>query len=126
MTQIEKPPYGAPCNGCGVCCATSLCPIALTLFDAAPCPALARLDDGRQACAVMSDPRAYAPARVALHGLANVRRAAAVILCAGLGCDAAMPGEERMTAAGKAMWARGLSIPDRRVAWAKKVWGLWK
>ena len=37
-----KPRYGAPCNGCGVCCQQELCPLGTTAFGAvpAPCPAL--------------------------------------------------------------------------------------
>lgn len=37
-----KPPAGAACNGCGVCCAAEACPPARLLFLSVkgPCPAL--------------------------------------------------------------------------------------
>jgi len=37
-----KPAPGAPCNGCGVCCAAAPCPAALLIFRSrrGPCPAL--------------------------------------------------------------------------------------
>jgi hypothetical protein len=28
----QKPPLGAPCNGCGVCCAGEPCPVALVFL----------------------------------------------------------------------------------------------
>ena len=28
----DKPPYGAPCNGCGICCAAGPCPVALVFL----------------------------------------------------------------------------------------------
>ena len=38
----EKPEEGAPCNGCGVCCAVETCPAARLRFlkKDGPCPAL--------------------------------------------------------------------------------------
>lgn len=37
-----KPPFGSPCNGCGLCCMAEVCAIGRMAFpDApAPCPAL--------------------------------------------------------------------------------------
>ncbi len=37
-----KPPAGAACNGCGVCCAVEPCPLAMLVFRRrhGPCPAL--------------------------------------------------------------------------------------
>lgn len=37
-----KPAFGAPCNGCGVCCAAATCPLGLIVFRrrSGPCPAL--------------------------------------------------------------------------------------
>lgn len=48
VTLPTKPAFGAPCNGCGLCCALELCPIAEIAFPgaSAPCPALRLADDG--------------------------------------------------------------------------------
>lgn len=37
-----KPPFGMPCNGCGLCCQMEICAIGAVAFPkaAAPCPAL--------------------------------------------------------------------------------------
>lgn len=38
----DKPKCGSPCNGCGVCCASEVCPIGVLAYGdiSAPCPAL--------------------------------------------------------------------------------------
>lgn len=41
--MIEKPKFGSPCNGCGLCCKMEVCAIGKGVFGAdtpAPCPAL--------------------------------------------------------------------------------------
>jgi hypothetical protein len=45
-----KPPEGAPCNGCGVCCAMEKCPVALIFLPLGtePCPALEWDNDSRR------------------------------------------------------------------------------
>jgi hypothetical protein len=49
----RKPPHGAPCNGCGVCCYGSLCKLAQAAFDRpefpGPCPALIFEPGGQRA-----------------------------------------------------------------------------
>jgi hypothetical protein len=83
-----KPPPGAACNGCGVCCAAEPCPLglALTRRRRGACAAL-RWDDAqaRYRCGVLADtgatlrmPRWAAPAARAL---------AARWIAAGAGCD---------------------------------------
>jgi hypothetical protein len=47
--DIEKPAYGSPCNGCGLCCRLEVCYIGKQAFgeeQAAPCPAL--MSDGKR------------------------------------------------------------------------------
>lgn len=56
----RKPPEGAACNGCGLCCAVQLCPLALEFLDAAaaPCPAM-EFADGRFWCGLARRPSRY-------------------------------------------------------------------
>jgi len=74
-----KPAFGAPCNGCGVCCLTQLCPLGMLRYRRArgPCPAL-RWENDRQryACGMLAGAR---------HRLTRwwVRR----MIAAGQGCD---------------------------------------
>mgnify|MGYP001583561810 FL=1 len=53
-TAPEKPPFGAPCNGCGVCCIAELCQIGRKAFGdiPGPCPAL-QFHQGRFWCGVV-------------------------------------------------------------------------
>lgn len=50
----KKPLYGEPCNGCGVCCLSELCPPAVSVFGmiAGPCPALVNVGD-RYVCGLV-------------------------------------------------------------------------
>ncbi len=84
-----KPTPGAPCNGCGACCAAGPCPVSRVLLghrkDA--CPALSWDNAGcRYYCGVIAAPRAH-PRWLpgALQPLFSrlVRR----WIAAGIGCD---------------------------------------
>lgn len=88
---IEKPPYGTPCNRCGLCCERDLCPLARIMFGnvAAPCPALERDEAGGAVCGVIAHPALYAPGREP----AVVRDVAAEAIGAGIGCDARVEGD---------------------------------
>lgn len=50
----EKPAFGAPCNGCGFCCASEVCKVGRVAFGdvPAPCPALV-FDAGRWWCGLV-------------------------------------------------------------------------
>lgn len=54
---LEKPKFGAECNGCGLCCVLELCELAEMAFPgaAAPCPAL-EWEDGRAWCGMVRHP----------------------------------------------------------------------
>ena len=54
---VAKPPFRAPCNGCGVCCLAQLCPIAIDWLPGVttPCPAL-ETEDGRFWCGLIRHP----------------------------------------------------------------------
>ncbi len=84
-----KPPVGAPCNGCGVCCALAPCPLSRSLLGhcTGTCPALTWQDRAcRYACGL-----AVAPAKHlrwlpdSLEPLAQ--RLARRWIAAGSGCD---------------------------------------
>jgi len=58
----EKPGYGAPCNGCGVCCAAGPCPVAFAfLFQfRGKCRALLWQDEpSRYVCGMAACPDVY-------------------------------------------------------------------
>lgn len=75
-----KPAPGAPCNGCGVCCALSPCPLSRFLLGhrQGVCPALTWIDS-RYWCGLIEAPRGAArllPRTLRLRWIG-----------AGLGCD---------------------------------------
>lgn len=60
----EKPPLGAACNGCGVCCAAEPCPVSLVLFRPRNKPCVALEWDGNQKrylCGMVMHPSYYLP-----------------------------------------------------------------
>jgi len=76
----DKPSVGAPCNGCGVCCALAPCPLSRFLLGhrGGPCPAL-RWAESRYVCGLVVAPSGIArwlPRRLVLRWIA-----------AGGGCD---------------------------------------
>lgn len=84
-----KPPEGAPCNGCGVCCALETCPVARLRFlrRDGPCPALEW--DGEEAlyrCGLLRHPAVYFPLLPRRLSVWLGRRMARWI-AAGQGCD---------------------------------------
>ncbi len=83
----RKPLEGAPCNGCGLCCATALCALALELLEAreAPCPAM-EFANGRFWCGLVRKPSRYCGTPPLSDRLIRsfIERALAI----GEGCDA--------------------------------------
>ena len=85
----SKPEVGEACNGCGVCCAVSTCPVARLRFlrAAGPCPALAwSAEQSRYLCGLLHSPGRYfswLPKRA--ENLA--RRLLSRWIAAGIGCD---------------------------------------
>lgn len=84
-----KPAYGAPCNGCGVCCAAEPCPVGWLVFRqrSGACPALRwQVADERYVCGLVTAPGDY------LRWLPQgwrpaVSRWLAGRIAAGVGCD---------------------------------------
>ena len=120
----RKPPHGAPCNRCGLCCIASLCPAAAQVFKRpehpGPCPALI-IDSDISSCGLIVEPEKHTAVIAAVHGKAPAADAARWLVGFGTGCDARFNGE----AADQAFYAK-LNQWDRdfnsEVAKAKKVW----
>lgn len=84
-----KPAEGAPCNGCGVCCALETCPAARLRFRQrqGPCPALEwQQNAGCYRCGLLLRPAHYF-AWLPLWGQGWARRLLARWIAAGAGCD---------------------------------------
>ena len=77
MSELIKPPYGAPCNGCGICCLAETCPLARLRYlqIRGPCPALQwNATQGRYQCGM-------------LLRAGRFKRLIARWIAAGIGCD---------------------------------------
>lgn len=90
-----KPPLGAPCNGCGLCCLAEPCPLGALVSRrrTGACVAL-RWSDGeaRYLCGMVSDPGGVTGVRnpwLVRAMAAWARRS----IAAGVGCDAQLDGE---------------------------------
>jgi len=96
----RKPPEGAACNGCGLCCLAEPCPLSLLLFRnrKGPCAALRWDQDARiYRCGAISDSRGVAaavlprPLQFAAPALSCVLvRLAPRWVAAGEGCDSSL------------------------------------
>ena len=87
----SKPRIGAPCNGCGVCCAVAPCPLGVLVSRRTHgrCDALGWSEpDGRYRCRLVSEPEAHLPA-VLQRVAPLVARVARRSISAGTGCDCA-------------------------------------
>lgn len=110
----EKPPHGEPCNGCGGCCEASRCPLGAHVFGPGPdCPALT--DDG---CGLVLTPRMFFPGSEA-----ELRDAAALLIGAGIGCDALLEGE-LPNLSWRARLYRYAARQGARLKRAKRAWGI--
>lgn len=58
--NLEKPKYGAACNGCGYCCTVGPCQIAQDFLHCSvgPCVAL-EIAEGRVICGMVRNPLGY-------------------------------------------------------------------
>ena len=85
-----KPALGAPCNGCGACCALEPCPIGRLFFLRlrGPCPALLWQDEkAAYGCGMVLAPGRFLPwLPHSLYSWAS--RSFARQIAAGRGCDA--------------------------------------
>lgn len=100
--MLHKPPIGAPCNGCGLCCQAQVCgtgSFALGLVGKygerapGPCPAL-KNDGDKFVCGLVLRPKDFIESQ---RGVMPLREAVMLLIGAGAGCDEA--GDEPDTTA---------------------------
>lgn len=85
---VEKPRYGEPCNGCGMCCIAVQCPVSTALFgEQELCPALEQAGIAL-ACGLMRNTADYVPDLPAWGGKA-LTEVFSLMIGSGLGCDGA-------------------------------------
>ncbi|WP_429532476.1 hypothetical protein [Pseudomonas silensiensis] len=96
---IEKPVFGDPCNGCGICCIAQVCDLGKELGDEQNCKALLQNSDRSFSCGLVVDPYQFMPESeltvwkfidVQGNGHAGeemLKQLNASLLGAGLGCD---------------------------------------
>lgn len=89
----KKPPHGAQCNNCGLCCWSSKCDISRALFGAAEterpaCPALRFDSEQKSFCNVIANPEQYTD-----RDPDEARAAAKLLMYAGKGCTMRINGE---------------------------------
>lgn len=89
---LEKPPWAAPCNGCGLCCRVELCHVAREMFPGAqtPCPAL-EFENGRAWCGLVRHPTRHLKLPVSLdahrgEGGTTIGEEVALAIYVGQGC----------------------------------------
>ena len=94
----SKPAYGAPCNGCGLCCLSEPCPVGIVVSRRrhGACDALRWNEDGsRYICGMAADPvEVMGPHWRLLAPL--VRRLVRRWISAGSGCDAHLNAERQL------------------------------
>ncbi len=91
-----KPAEGAPCNGCGVCCALVTCPVARLLYlrRRGPCPALKWSPrQTRYLCGLLSRPDED-PAPLSRVAGKLARALVTRWISAGSGCDCSVESAE--------------------------------
>lgn len=86
MTLPDKPSYGQPCNGCGLCCIAVQCPVSVALFgEQELCPAIEQAGNA-VACGLMINTVNYVPDLPAWGGKA-LTETFGLIIGSGIGCD---------------------------------------
>ena len=81
---LPKPLWGDPCNGCGLCCLMSQCPLSVALFgQRTRCPALIEQGGGKYGCG-LSNTSAYFQTEDREEPL---KEAVSLAIGSGFGCD---------------------------------------
>lgn len=127
MPMLAKPPHGAKCNACGLCCISSLCPVAEAHFGIrpGPCPAIMPQANGAVLCGIMEDPARFAPDKVMRHGAAVVSSSTRMLNGAGQGCDCLNPNEfEDRDFSLFIFLAAVIDMTTDEGVFARKIWGI--
>lgn len=123
-TIDKKPPHGAPCNRCGLCCVAAICALGQKVFrrELGPCPALRYDQESNSSCGLVAEPMTFAPKVALEHGVSAASRAATFLIGTNTGCDARMNGEpiNHDFYARLRQWDHENRSETRR---AKRVWG---
>lgn len=85
-----KPPAGAACNGCGVCCAAEPCPLGVLLSGRTRGRCAALHWDAPQArylCGAIAQPARHLPRPLRGFGAPLLARLARRLVAAAAGCD---------------------------------------
>ncbi len=85
----DKPAFGTPCNGCGVCCATAPCPLGAVVSrrTRGPCEALKWVEESNMyRCGLIAKPQEFLP-RALVWAAPLVAKVARRYIAAGQGCD---------------------------------------
>lgn len=94
---LEKPPYGGPCNSCGLCCVVQQCPLSVLVFGSRDlCPALGEIPNKKGLfCGLASRPDVFFDIKDTDKLSPDIAsRAAGLLIGAGIGCDAREVTEE--------------------------------
>jgi hypothetical protein len=108
----KKPPHGAPCNRCGLCCHASLCNLAQSIhgFKQGPCPELL-FDENGSRCGLIA------------RSEGKKRDAAKLLINTGNGCDMILHGEKIDHVYREMMDVLDFENQHRILA-ARKLWGV--
>lgn len=120
----RKPPHGAPCNRCGLCCVATKCDLGRAIFGSSPgrCPALKQTGPHEYSCgALMST--AFMATQSEDPEWGDMKRAAALLIRAGEGCDARFNGEPTSLNFHRKC-AKLDAARHGMIAAAKKIWGI--
>ncbi len=95
----SKPAFGAPCNGCGVCCLAEPCPVGILLSGrrTGTCVALRWSEqEARYRCGAVTEPASVLPPL--LRRIAPLfSRLARRWIAAGTGCDSSVEAKAPLT-----------------------------
>jgi hypothetical protein len=112
----QKPKYGEPCNGCGICCNVKPCPAAEEFLGATSgrCPAL-EYDGTRFWCGMFRRPSYYASGRTYQSQAIDkvLRPMIAQFTGVNTYCDALLQGESRRDALTFVLRTDKLTEPER-------------
>lgn len=87
---LQKPPYAAPCNGCGYCCKEQACWVSVNLLNSTVAPCIALEHNGeRYFCGMLRQPSYYLKLR--FNGDAVLQPMIYEVLGVDKGCGAQDP-----------------------------------